>query len=81
MAFIRKRQKELEKQEKAILRSLGKKIAELAAKQKISIERLGYEAGISKGYIYDIVKGTANPTVLILHRLASTLDEKTSSLL
>lgn len=81
MALARKRQREFERQEKAFLRTLGKKVAECAAKRGVSIERLAYEAGVSKGYLYDIVKGIGNPTIVILHRIASALDVKVTSLL
>lgn len=46
----------------------------LAAKKGVSIERLAYEAGVSKGYLYDLVKGEGNASLLILHRVSSALD-------
>lgn len=68
------RGRSLETQEIALLKRMGRVIGEYAAKRKISVERLAYEAGVSKGYLYDIVKGKGNPSLIILHRIASTLN-------
>ena len=56
------------------LKTIGRKIGEFAAQRKISVERLAYEAGVSKGYLYDIVKGKGNPSLIILFRIASALE-------
>lgn len=72
MAKARKR--EISKQEAKALKELGHKVMELAAKKKISIERLAYEADISKGYLYDIAQGQGNPSLVILLRLADALE-------
>lgn len=52
----------------------------MSAEKQKSLERIAYEAGVSKGYIYDIAKGEANPSILILHRIASALDIPLSKL-
>ncbi len=57
-----------------LLRRLGKTIGAHAAKRRVSIERLAYEGGVSKGYLYDLVKGKGNPSLVILHRIASALE-------
>ncbi len=64
----------IDAQETRLLRCLGKRIVEQAAKSGKSIERLAYEAGVSKGYLYDIVKGKGNPSLVILSRIAAGLD-------
>jgi len=58
------------------IKKLGSKISEFAASKKISIERLAYEAGVSKGYLYDLVKGKGNPSVTILLRICDALDKR-----
>ena len=60
--------------EKRLLARLGKVLMAASAEKRKSLERVAYEAGVSKGYIYDIAKGRANPSILILHRIASALD-------
>lgn len=80
MAPVQKRQRELDRSEELLLRAFGKRVAEYAAKRGISIERLAYEAGVSKGYLYDLVKGDANPSLVILYRIASALDITISKL-
>ena len=52
-----------------LLKMVGKKITEHAANRGVSIERLAYEAGVSKGYLYDVVKGEGNPSLIILQRV------------
>lgn len=80
MKTIKNRVRSIDNQEKRELKKLGLKICECAAKKKKSLERLAYEAGISKGYLYDIAKGTSNPSALILFRIASALNIPTSQL-
>ncbi len=62
------------KEELALLKKLGARIGEEAAKRRVSIERLAYEGEVSKGYLYDLVKGKGNPSVTILHRIALALE-------
>lgn len=69
------------KQEKMLLRGLSARISMLAAKRGISIERLAYEAGVSKGYLYDLVRGKGNPSVIILNRIADALETEVFELL
>lgn len=64
-----------------LLKKVGKRITALAAERGVSIERLAYEGGISKGYLYDLVKGQGNPTLIILQRIAEALDAPIISLL
>jgi len=64
----------LSDEEKVLLRKIGQRVGEQAAKRKVSIERLAYEGDVSKGYLYDLVKGKSNPSIIILHRIASALE-------
>ncbi len=61
-------------EEKRLLAKLGKALISTSAQKSKSLERVAYEAGVSKGYIYDIAKGKANPSILILSRLVSVFD-------
>ena len=72
---------EREKDEDLFIKRVGKSIQSKAMKRKVSIERLAYEAGISKGYAYDIIKGKCNPSILILYRIASALEINPSELI
>ncbi len=81
MELRKVRKKSFDKGELNLLKRVGRRISENAAKRKISIERLAYEAGVSKGYLYDVTKGVGNPSVIILSRIASALDVPTWMLL
>ncbi len=76
-----KRGTEPTQEESFCLKKLGKRIGQLTAKRGISIERLAHEGEISKGYLYDIVKGKGNPTLIILLRIASALEISLGTLL
>lgn len=80
MKTVKNRIRSIDSLEKRELKKLGQRICEYAAKRKKSIERLAYEAGISKGYLYDIAKGIGNPSALILFRIASALNIPVSQL-
>lgn len=62
------------REEAAKLKRLGRTITEYASKRKVSIERLAYEAEVSKGYLYEVVKGIRNPSLTILYRIAEALE-------
>lgn len=59
--------------EKAFLKTIGKNISRMASQKGISIERLAYESGVSKGYLYDVVKGEGNPSALFLLKISESL--------
>lgn len=81
MKPAKERKREHSAREERFLKALGKKIGKYATERNKSIERLAYEAGVSKGYLYDLVKGQGNPSVVIIHRIASSLDLSISQLL
>lgn len=64
----------LTKEEKTALKKMGRRVTEIASKKGVSIEKLAYEGGISKGYLYDIAKGNGNPSFVILSRIAEALE-------
>lgn len=56
-----------------IEKQLGMRIRFLRKQKKMSIEDLALEAEINKNYLSDLERGTRNPTVLILNKLAKAL--------
>ena len=66
--------KNLEKDEKKLLKEIGKSLSGICSKKGRSLERVAYEAGISKSYIYDIANGKANPSMITIYRIATALE-------
>ena len=64
-----------------IYAQLGKRIAYLRKKKKMSQLDLSVESGINKNYISDLERGRRNPTLMILSRLSKALDCDLSTLL
>jgi transcriptional regulator with XRE-family HTH domain len=60
---------------------LGKRIRELRKKRGLTQEKLAEEAGIDVKYLGGIERGTENPTVGILEKLATALSVKLHQLL
>jgi len=60
--------------EKDFFINLGKLLMKLATENNKSFEKLAYEAEVSKTYFYKILDGKANPSILILRKIASALD-------
>lgn len=56
-----------------INRQLGMRIKYLRSLKKWSQEDLALEAGINKNYLSDLERGSRNPTVKILDKIARTL--------
>ena len=67
--------------ETALLRSLGKKIRELRHEHGFSQERLAELADIHENHVRRIEGGTANPSYLVLSKLARAFGLSTSDLL
>lgn len=63
-----------------LLALLGKRIAKLRSEKNITLEKLAYEVGISKGNLSDIENGRKNPTYLTLQKIADGLDLSLSQL-
>ena len=62
------------------LTQLGMRIRYLRKKKGYSQLDLSLEAGINKNYISDLERGTRNPSLVMLERLANALDVDLSTL-
>ncbi len=63
------------------LKNLGKRIGALRRKRGITLEKLAYEMGISKGNLSDIENGKRDPRYTTLRAIAEGLDISVSQLL
>ena len=54
-------------------KQLGMRIKYLRSVKKWSQEDLALEAGINKNYLSDLERGSRNPTVKVLDKIAKTL--------
>ncbi len=52
---------------------VGARISYLRRERKMSQEDLSFEAGVNKNYLSDVERGTRNPTLKILGRIANGL--------
>ncbi|MBX7147716.1 helix-turn-helix domain-containing protein [bacterium] len=68
-------------EESKLLIKVGKRIASLTAKRGVSLEKVAYEGGVSKGYLYDLIRGKGNPSLLILSRISSSLEVEIKDLI
>jgi transcriptional regulator with XRE-family HTH domain len=59
--------------EASLLRALGKRIRELRKERRYSQEKLAELAGIHENHVRRIEGGTANPSYLVLVRVAKAL--------
>ena len=57
-----------------INKQLGYRIRYLRQQKGLSIETLSLEAGINRNYLGDLERGTRNPTLIILNKIATVLD-------
>lgn len=57
-----------------IEKQLGMRIRYLRNKKKLSQEDLALNAGINKNYLSDLERGSRNPTLKILEKLAKALE-------
>jgi transcriptional regulator with XRE-family HTH domain len=64
-----------------IRQRLGRNIRKLRLEKGWSQEEYADEVGIHRTYVSDIERGTRNPTILIVERLAKPLRVSASSLL
>ena len=61
-------------------KQLGMRIKYLRTQKHLSQEDLALDANVNKNYISDLERGTRNPTVKILERIARALDISLSEL-
>ena len=63
-----------------INKQLGARIRYLRQKKNMTIEDLALEAEINRNYLCDLERGTRNPTVVVLNKIAKALDINLSTL-
>ncbi len=64
-----------------VVQLLGANVRRYRKQAGMSQEELSYRTGIKRSYISDLERGTRNPTVKALGRLASALEVDPSALL
>ena len=57
-----------------INKQLGARIRYLRQQKNMTIEDLALEAEINRNYLCDLERGTRNPTVVVLNKIAKALD-------
>ena len=63
-----------------INKQLGYRIRYLRTQKGLSIEALALEAEINRNYLGDLERGTRNPTLVILNKIAKALEIDLSEL-
>ena len=63
-----------------INKQLGARIRYLRQQKNMTIEDLALEAEINRNYLCDLERGTRNPTVVVLNKIAKVLDINLSTL-
>ena len=63
-----------------INKQLGARIRYLRQQKNMTIEDLALEAEINRNYLSDLERGTRNPTVVVLNKIAKALDINLSTL-
>ena len=56
-----------------INKQLGARIRYLRQQKNMTIEDLALEAEINRNYLCDLERGTRNPTVVVLNKIATAL--------
>ena len=64
-----------------IYKQLGARIRYLRQQKNQSIEDLALDAEINRNYLGDLERGTRNPTLLILNKIAKALEVDLATLL
>jgi transcriptional regulator with XRE-family HTH domain len=64
-----------------LVQLLGKNVREARKAKGMSQEELAFQAGMKRSYLSDLERGTRNPTVRALGRLAEALTIKPASLI
>lgn len=64
-----------------MLVELGKRIRKVRKSKGLTIETLSYMSGVNRNYISDLERGTRNPTITILYKLAEALETDIKNLL
>ena len=64
-----------------LVQLLGENVRRLRKERGLSQEELAFQAGMKRSYLSDLERGTRNPTVRALERLASALEIEPADLL
>ena len=64
-----------------LVRLLGRNVRALRTQRGLSQEQLAFEAGMKRAYLSDLERGTRNPSVRALGRLAEALGVEPGDLL
>ena len=64
-----------------IRKRLGQNVRRLRGEKELSQEAFAHEAGIHRTYVSDIERGSRNPTITVIERLAKALGVSASDLL
>jgi transcriptional regulator with XRE-family HTH domain len=64
-----------------LVQLLGRNVRDARRRQGLSQEELAHEAGMKRSYLSDLERGTRNPTVRALGRLADALKLEPAALL
>jgi len=68
-------------EELALQRQVGKRIREIRLAKGISQERLAHEIGLHRTYVGSLERGERNPSLQVVSRLAKLLEVSTDRLL
>jgi transcriptional regulator with XRE-family HTH domain len=60
---------------------LGRNVRDARLRKGLSQEQLGFEAGLKRSYVSDLERGTRNPTIKAIERLAVALEVEPPALL
>lgn len=59
---------------------LGMRIRYLRKKKGMSQEDLALESGVNKNYLSDVERGSRNPTIVVIEKIATALEVSLSTL-
>jgi len=64
----------------ALRNVLGENVRRLRRECRLTQEELAFEAGIDRTYVSQIERGVINPSLLVLHKVATALKATVSTL-
>ncbi len=64
-----------------IRKKFGKRVRKFRLEKDLSQEELAHEADSNRTYISDVERGTRNPSIVVVERIAKALDKPIGDLL
>lgn len=64
-----------------IRKKFGKRVRKFRLEKDLSQEELAHEADSNRTYISDVERGTRNPSIIVVERIAQALDKSIGELL